>query len=81
MSPAARRVVTIVITGLGGALIGLLVGLIAIAVAPDNGFGDLAAAAVTTVFLIPMGLVIGALVGWWVTRRRVADSGHTRPAA
>lgn len=56
--------------GIGGVL-GLAVGLVAIAVAPENGFGDLAAAAVTTVFLVPLGLVGGAFVGWLTGRRQL----------
>lgn len=55
-----------------GAVIGLVVGLIAMQFAPENGFGDLAVAAVMTVFLIPGGLVIGAGVAFWRTRRQKA---------
>ena len=49
------------IGGIVGATVGLLVGAIWIVLAPDNGFGDLAAAAVTTVFLIPLGTVVGVV--------------------
>lgn len=62
-----------VITGaVLGALMGLGIGLVAIALAPTNGFGDLAAAAVTTVFLIPAGVVVGGVVAFWRHRRHQA---------
>lgn len=64
--------VKVIIGAVLGALIGLGIGLAAIALAPNNGFGDLAAAAVTTVFLIPAGVVIGGLVAFWRQRRRLA---------
>jgi hypothetical protein len=44
------------------------IGLIAIALVSDEGFGDLAAAAVTIVFGLPAGAVIGGVVLYWVGR-------------
>lgn len=44
--------------------------------APGNGFGDLAVAAVMTVFLIPGGLVIGAGVALWRNRRQKASGNQ-----
>lgn len=64
--PSVWRVLVFAV--LGG-LVGLGIGLVAIALAPENGFGDLAAAAVTRVFLIPVGLVAGGVVGWFTGRR------------
>lgn len=52
-----------------GGLIALLIGLAAVALAPDNGFADLAAAAVTRVFLVPLGVLGGAVAGWFTGRR------------
>ena len=55
-----------------GAVIGVLlavgIGLIAVVLAPTDGFGDLAAAAVTLVFGIPAGAVIGGFLGYWIGR-------------
>lgn len=52
-----------------GGLAALIVGLAAVAFAPDDGFADLAAAAVTRVFLVPLGMLAGAVTAW-VTGRR-----------
>lgn len=52
-----------------GGLIALLIGLAAVALAPNNGFADLAAAAVTRVFLVPLGVLGGAVAGWFTGRR------------
>lgn len=52
-----------------GGLIALVLGLAAVALAPDNGFADLAAAAVTRVFLVPLGILAGAVAGWLTGRR------------
>ncbi len=68
--------VRVVIGALVGAIVGLAVGLIAMLFAPENGFGDLAVAAVMTVFLIPGGLVIGGGLAFWRTRRRDAVGDH-----
>jgi hypothetical protein len=47
-----------------GASIALIVGLFAVALAPDNGFADLAAAALTKVVLVPFGAVVGGIAGY-----------------
>lgn len=54
---------------IGGA-IALVLGLAAVALAPDDGFADLAAASLTKIFLIPTGIVAGAVVGWRTSPRR-----------
>lgn len=51
-----------------GALLALVVGLTAVALAPDDSFGDLAAGAVTKVALLPAGAIAGALVAWRKSR-------------
>ena len=51
-----------------GGLVALALGMAAVALAPDNGFADLAAAAVTRVVLVPFGILVGALAGWWTGR-------------
>lgn len=73
MSPRITRLTSIATSALAGALLGLIVGLVAIVVAPSDGFGDLAAGAVTSVVLVPVGLTAGALVGWWYAKS--ADGG------
>lgn len=65
MSTTTTLIVRLVIFALAGALIALLVGLATVMLAPKDGFGDLAAAALTTVFLIPLGLATGGVFGWW----------------
>lgn len=62
--PIGRILSCAVIGGLGA----LILGLAAVALAPENGFADLAAAAVTRAFLVPLGIGIGALVGWMTGR-------------
>lgn len=52
-----------------GGLTALILGLSAVVLAPDNGFADLAAAAVTRVFLVPLGILAGAVAGWLTGRR------------
>lgn len=69
MSNRAALISRIVVSSLAGALLGLLVGLIAMALAPDDGLGDLAAATVTKVLLVPAGLMVGAASGWWSRRK------------
>lgn len=63
--PIARLLAFAVI----GGLIALGLGLTAVALAPDNGFGDLAAAAVTRVILVPLGIIGGAVAGWMTGRK------------
>lgn len=63
--PGNRSVVVPILAGaVLGAVAGLALGLTAIALAPDNGFADLAAAAVTRVFIVPFGAVVGGLIAW-----------------
>jgi len=70
-SPVARTVIGACL----GAVLALGIGLIAVALAPENGFGDLAAAAVTLVFGIPAGALVGGFLGWWLGRDRGARPG------
>jgi len=58
-----------VVGGLVGLAAALGAGGLWIALAPENGFADLAAAAVTRVVLVPAGLLVGALVGNRTSRR------------
>lgn len=51
-----------------GGLVALVLGMAAIALAPNNGFADLAAAAVTRVILVPIGILSGAAAGWLTGR-------------
>lgn len=64
LHPVARMAIGAVI----GVLLAVGIGLIAVALAPTDGFGDLAAAAVTLVFGIPAGAVIGGFLGYWIGR-------------
>ena len=67
-----RRPLAAALTGaVLGALVALSLGLAAVALAPENGFADLAAAAVTRVILVPAGLVVGGAVGLGTARRRL----------
>ncbi len=68
-----RTVVRVLLGAVTGALVGLAVGFTWMALAPDNGMGDLAAAAVMTVFLIPGGFIIGGGLGFWRSRRQDAS--------
>lgn len=58
--PTARAI----LFALAGGGVALLLGLLAVALAPDDGFLDLAFASMTKIFFVPLGLVIGAVVGW-----------------
>lgn len=61
----SRRHLTSVVAGaVAGAVATFALGLLAVELAPENGFADLAAAAVTRVFLVPLGAVGGAVVGY-----------------
>lgn len=62
--PLARMLAFAVV----GGLIALGLGLAAVALAPDSGFGDLAAATVTRLVLIPAGIIGGAVAGWLTGR-------------
>lgn len=68
LSSRSRLVRTISGAGLG-AVGALGVGGAMIALAPENGMADLAAAAVTRVFLLPIGVLVGAILGRSSTRR------------
>lgn len=81
MSPGVRRVLVVTGSALAGAVVGLVVGLVFVTMSPDNGFGDLAAAAVTTVFLIPLGFISGGVVGWLVTRRSRGEAAGRETAS
>lgn len=67
-----RPVVWAVLGMLAGAALGLVTGLVWMALADPATFGDLAAAAVTIVALVPSGLIIGGLAGFFLARRRAA---------
>ncbi|MGD2042249.1 MAG: hypothetical protein PVJ28_01255 [Acidimicrobiia bacterium] len=64
--PVARVVLFAVL----GGLTALLLGLAGVALAPDDGFVDLAFASLTKIFFVPLGVVIGAAVGWRTGTRR-----------
>lgn len=66
--PTHRRILGILVGAISGAGFALLVGLLWIALSPDNGFGDLAAAAMTKVVLIPAGALVGGAVGFRFAR-------------
>jgi uncharacterized membrane-anchored protein len=63
----SRNLARVVIAALIGGLLALAIGLLAVQLAPENGFADLAAAALTRVFLVPLGIVAGGVIGY---RRR-----------
>ena len=69
-NPPRSRWISPIIGGLSGGVLGLLIGAIWMAAAPDNGFGDLAAAAVTAVFLVPLGILVGVVATILRDRRR-----------
>lgn len=68
-------VIRVLIGAVAGAVLALVMGLIAVALAPDDGFGDLAAAAVTLVFGVPVGAILGGVAGYLVGRRKRSLSG------
>ena len=55
----------------GGGAVALIVGAVWVVLAPDDGFADLAAAAVTAVVLIPVGTILGVVFAG-MSRRRLA---------
>jgi len=61
-------VVRVSIGAVAGMALAVGIGLIAVAVADSEGFGDLAAAAVTIVFGLPAGAIVGGLLGFWLGR-------------
>ena len=67
-----RRWLPVVVGAIAGVVIALAIGLAAIALAPENGFADLAAATVTRVFLVPVGAIVGGVVGYLRRRDRRA---------
>lgn len=79
MSPTTDRIkssalLRVLLGAVAGVLVAVVVGLAAVAMAPENGFGDLAAAAVTLVFGIPAGAILGGVAGFLIGRRK-ADPG------
>ena len=72
----SAMVIRVLVGAVSGAVLAVLIGLIAVALAPDDGFGDLAAATVTLVFGVPAGAILGGVVGFLVGRR--ARSGSPR---
>jgi hypothetical protein len=63
-----RRVIRVVLGMLAGGAVGLAIGMIWMQLADPAGFGDLAAAAVTLVVLVPAGLVLGGVVSFLLAR-------------
>jgi NhaP-type Na+/H+ or K+/H+ antiporter len=53
------------------------IGLVAVALVETEGFGDLAAAAVTIVFGLPAGALVGGFLGYWLGRSRKSGSDAT----
>ena len=66
--------VRVALFALAGGSVALVTGLLAVQMAPENGFADLAAAAVTKVFLVPFGVVAAAVIGWRTGIRQHADT-------
>jgi hypothetical protein len=70
--PVAR----VSIGAVAGMALAMGIGLIAVAVADSEGFGDLAAAAVTIVVGLPAGAVVGGFLGFWLGR---GERGRSNP--
>ena len=65
---ALQRVFRVVLGMLAGGVVGFAIGMIWMQLADPAGFGDLAAAAVTLVVLVPAGLVLGGVLSFLLTR-------------
>lgn len=66
----SAMVIRVLLGAVTGAVLAVLIGLVAVALAPDDGFGDLAAATVTLVFGVPAGVILGGVAGYLLGRRR-----------
>lgn len=69
-SSAPFPVARVILFALAGGLVALLLGMAGVALAPDDGFADLAFASMTKIFFVPLGVVIGAAIGWRTGTRR-----------
>lgn len=65
-SPSARILIGAVV----GALVALGIGLVVVSLLSGDGFRDLAAAAVTLIFGLPAGAIVGGFLGYWLWRGR-----------
>jgi uncharacterized membrane protein YedE/YeeE len=63
-------IVRVVAGAAAGMILAIGIGLVAVALAETEGFGDLAAAAVTIVFGLPAGALVGGFLGYWLGRSR-----------
>lgn len=59
-----RIAISVVVGAVAGAAVAVALGVLTVELAPENGFADLAAAAVTRVFLVPVGAIGGAVAGY-----------------